>query len=56
MSKTFRRNSQFRPKKQGRIFTKDQSWKKRKKQSDNIILPQLEQIEGVEYPNIEEKI
>lgn len=56
MGKTYKRNSQFRPKKHGQVFTKDQTWKKRKKQLDNIILPQLEQIEEIEYPNIEEKI
>jgi len=54
MSKTYKRNSEFRPKKQGRIFTKDQSWKKHKKQSD-ASLPQPEQIEGIEYLNTEEK-
>jgi hypothetical protein len=32
MGKTFRRDQQFRPRKHGRIFTKeDESWKKNKK-------------------------
>ena len=31
MGKSFQRNQQYRPKKQGRVFTKDQSWKKHKK-------------------------
>jgi hypothetical protein len=37
MGKTFRRDSRFRPKKHGRIFTKDEVWKKNKspKQSEN---------------------
>lgn len=30
MGKSFKRNQQFRPKKQGKIFTKDQPWKKHK--------------------------
>jgi hypothetical protein len=48
MSKTFRRNSQFRPKKQGRIFTKDQSWKKHKKKiivGNDVGQPILDKIE-----------
>ena len=37
MGKTFKRNEQFRPKKQGQVFTKDQSWKKNKKKSPIIV-------------------
>ena len=37
MGKTFKRNEQFRPKKQGQVFTKDQSWKKNKKKPSVII-------------------
>jgi len=36
MSKTYKRNSQFRPKKQGRTFVKDQPWKKNRKQKPTV--------------------
>ncbi len=40
MGKTFRRNSQFRPKKAGRVFVKDQSHKKHKHVNPNPeVLP-----------------
>ena len=36
MGKTYKRNSNYRLKKHGKIFTKDQpSWKKHKKQNQN---------------------
>jgi len=37
MSKTYRKNQQFRPKKNGRVFTKEDPWtkKKRDKQSSD---------------------
>lgn len=31
MGKTFKRNESFRPKKNGKVFTKDQDWKRGKK-------------------------
>ena len=44
MGKTYKRNSQFRPKKQGRTFSKDnQPWKKNREKNtnsdDNVIPP-----------------
>ena len=30
MGKTYRRNGQYRPKKKGKVFVKDDSWKKNK--------------------------
>ena len=30
MSKTYRKDQPFRPKKNGRVFTKEESWKKKK--------------------------
>ena len=42
MGKTFRRDNQFRPKKQGKTFTKDQNWKKNKHRP--LPNPELEDI------------
>jgi len=35
MSKTYRRDKQFRPKKRGQVFTKEQPWKKDKQKPNN---------------------
>ncbi len=35
MSKTYRRDKQFRPKKRGQVFTKEQPWKKDKQRSNS---------------------
>jgi hypothetical protein len=53
MGKTFRRDKPFRPKKQGRVFTKDRPWKKSKRLDNrppsvdlppDIILPEKDLI------------
>lgn len=41
MGKTYRRDQQYRPRKQGRVFTKDQNWKKHK-HNKNWDKPPLE--------------
>lgn len=48
MGKTFKRNSQFRPKKQGKTFVKDNSWKKNKFPKNNIQ-PENESIDPNDY-------
>jgi hypothetical protein len=49
MGKTFRRDNQFRPKKQGKTFTKDKNWKKNKHKP----LPNKELDESnIPLPNI----
>jgi len=48
MGKTFKRNSQFRAKKQGRVFVKDQSWKKSKHKNSNQQSDYLPPTQGEE--------
>lgn len=46
MGKTYRRDQQFRPKKNGRVFDKDQSWKKFKHREKPSIQPKVDYIES----------
>ena len=50
MGKTYRRDSQYKPKKHGRIFTKDPSWKKGKKFKPNEVVDASQVVDVLEPP------